>query len=74
MKLNNKKVKYNKEKGQIDVSFRMSRSLYDKIKTGRMVEDLGLSILAGIRAEVEEKIPTDSPALGKVKIKEKYDD
>ncbi len=73
-KIKHRKVKYNKETDNINVSFRMSKKTYDGIKTSGMVEDLGLAVLAGIQKEVGSDIPLDSPDLKKVKVTEKYED
>lgn len=70
MNLCDKKIEVNQENDSINVSFRMSKSLYDTIKTSKMVEDFGLSVLAGIENQING-IKPDSPDLGKVKIEEK---
>lgn len=66
-----KKVVYNDEKEMFNVSFRMSKAMFDKVRSLDMVEDIGLAILAGIEQELKfHKPDLDHPGMPPVDVKE----
>ncbi len=70
MKLSHKKINFNTETNSFNVSFRMSREVYDTIIDADKVEDLALSILAEMEKEIAPIVQLDSPNLPPIEIKE----
>lgn len=73
MKFQHKKITINDNKEIINVSFRIPKQEYEKIRTLDMVQDFALAILAEIESKLKENIQLDSPDLDAVDIQEKYD-
>lgn len=74
LKLPHTKITVNEEKDIINVSFRMTKELYNKIRSTDMVQDLGLCVLTAIEKSVAPQDKPDSMELSPVEVKEKYDD
>lgn len=69
------KAIYNEKTETFNVSFRMTKELFDSINTIDCVEDVGLCILVGIEREVKRLTgELDSPDKEQVNITENIDE